>query len=116
MTETINETRRDEVVVTSGVSQFGKLEVEKATINVKLGGVVKAVQVERYSPGHCWNIVSHRVVVRFKTGNKEHVVPASLVRKGDVYGVSVQGFRNANTCQVVRWATDEDNGSGWTKK
>lgn len=116
MTETINETRRDEVVVTKGISQFGKMEVEKATINVKVAGVVKAVQVERYSSGHCWNITSDKVVVRFKTGSKEHVVNASLVRSGDFYGVSVQGFRNANTCRIVRWATAEDIGSGWTRK
>jgi len=113
----MNVTKQNEVVVENVVKTHTDgttSETQQATINVAVGGVVRAVRVERYSPNHCWTILNAPVIVRFPTGSKEHRVGgAGLVYRGDAFAVEVQGFRNANRCRVVRWATEQDAGSKW---
>lgn len=113
----MNVTRRDEVVVEDVVGTYSDgtpRRSQQATVNVSVGGVVRTVLVERWSPDHCWTLLNAPVIVRFPTGTKEHRIGgAGLVRRGDSFAVAVHGFRNCNRCRVVRWATDNDKGSGW---
>ena len=88
--------------------------VQQATVEATLGGVTRAVLVERLSDSHVWHTADTSVVVRFPTGSKEHVVRfAGIVQRGGKWVVSVQGFRNRNTCTPIRWADEATVGSGW---
>lgn len=90
--------------------------VQQATVEATLGGVTRAVRVERLSDSHVWHAVSDEVVVRFPTGSKEHVCRhACIIQRGSKWVVSVQGFRNRNTCTPIRWAADAEVGSGWSR-
>jgi hypothetical protein len=88
--------------------------VQQATVEVTLGRDTRAVQIERLSDSHVWHTVDAKVVVRFPTGSKEHVARhVCIIQRGDKWIVSVQGFRNRNTCTPIRWADDATVGSGW---
>lgn len=91
------------------------LQVQQAQVEIALGGVTKLVTIERYSDEHCWSLASQNVVVRFSTGKKEHVVGGAVAsNKTGTWRISVQGFRNRNNCYPVRWANENEQGSGWT--
>ena len=88
--------------------------VQRATVEVSLGGVTRPVLVERFSESHVWHAVDAAAVVRFPTGNKEHIARRPcIIQRGNKWIVSVQGFRNRNTCAPIRWATEGEAGSGW---
>lgn len=90
------------------------MPMQRTTLTVKINGETREVEAERYSPNHCWTAVSDFVVVRFPTGTKEHVKCPVFCRPfGREWVATVQGFRNANRCYVVRWANEQDKGSGW---
>lgn len=103
------------LVITKGTTSWGT-EVEKTTITVNVGGVSREVPCWRYSPSHCWYAENgNEVVVRFPTGTKEHTHTPAIKRQGSRWIAEVSGYRNRNTCYVVRWATQGDTGSGWQK-
>lgn len=96
---------------------------QATTIEVEVGGVKRSVRAERFSADHVWHAREDAVVVRFPTGSKEHLATASLVRRSNGrWEAVVHGFRNRNTCYVVRWATAADaetrgdEGSGWNRR
>jgi hypothetical protein len=114
-----NATDRDAGLEIRDVPRHG-MPMQRTTLTVTINGVTREVEVERFSPHHCWGPVSVRdfVVVRFPTGSKEHVQCPTFGRANgnSKWVASVQGFRNANRCYVVRWATEQDRGSGWTPR
>jgi hypothetical protein len=92
------------------------MEIEQAQVEIALGGVTKLVTIERYSEGHCWFMANEKVVVRFRTGTKEHIAGrATVSNKTGSWKIFVQGFRNRNSCFPVRWADNDEQGSGWNK-
>lgn len=114
---TVEEVRRT-YIDAAGVEQT--YWTQATTIEVEVGGVKRLVRADRHSPDHVWHASEDFVVVRFPTGTKEHIARAALVRRsGGRWEAVVHGFRNRNTCYVVRWAKAEDEagggdkGSGW---
>lgn len=90
--------------------------VQQATVEVTLGRCARAVRIERLSDSHVWHAIDAGVVVRFPTGSKEHIANSPcIIQRGDKWIVSVQGFRNRNTCTPIRWADEQEAGSGWNR-
>lgn len=90
--------------------------VQQATVEAMLGGVTRAVRIERLSDNHVWHTADTSVVVRFPTGSKEHVVRfAGIVQRGGKWVVSMQSLRNRNRCTPIRWADDATVGSCWNR-
>lgn len=88
--------------------------IQRATVEATLRGVTRAVTVERLSDSHVWHATDAAVVVRFPTGSKEHIAARPcIIKHCGKWVVSVQGFRNRNTCTPIRWADEATVGSGW---
>jgi hypothetical protein len=87
--------------------------IQQATVPVTVGGETREILVQRLSPSHLWDAVRDEVVVRFRTGKKEHVVLPGIYQRGSKFVAEVHGFRN-RTCCVTRWAKEGEAGSGWT--
>jgi hypothetical protein len=99
---------------------YGPETIERATILVRAGHTAPEL-VNVYRSVHptasrkCWDVVGRRVVVRFRTGTKEHLTNCQAIVAPGGWVAQVSGFRNANTCSVVRWEKPGDAGSEWNR-
>jgi hypothetical protein len=84
---------------------------------VKLNGVAREIQIERYSPAHQWQVsLPVRVVCKFPSNGKKHGIPFARVVEvdGEFRVKSCQPFRNSNNAFPVAWDDEIEANSGWT--
>jgi len=105
---------------TNSKGEPASYKIQQATVPVTVGGETRNVLVDRLWYGspdrhsRYWHVVGAWVVVRFRTGKKDHITSPHVywddARKQWIVDVN---FRNNRPCQAVRWATEDDKGSGW---
>ena len=89
------------------------MKTETLQIEVELNGETRSVAIDRSNPRGCWHAQDTTLVGQFSTGTKHHLMKRpEVVQRGARWAFAATMWRRS-TIYPVRWATAEDEGSGW---